>query len=108
MIFSTLIAIANVGQENVSSHVPKGRLTFERSQYAIYMATIDYMVAAYGPYSASATGGNALARDFLAGIAALYATPRKSCAAQSFVKRSPNPGPSKPHHSVFQCGEHAA
>ncbi|MCJ1484005.1 hypothetical protein MMC06_004173 [Schaereria dolodes] len=39
------------------------------------MATIDYMVASYGPYSASATGGNALARDFLAGIAALYATP---------------------------------
>ena len=41
------------------------------------MATIDYMVASYGPYSASATGGNALARDLLAGIAALYATPRK-------------------------------
>lgn len=39
------------------------------------MATIDYMVASYGPYSASATGGNALARDFLAGIAALYSTP---------------------------------
>ncbi|KAL8705433.1 MAG: hypothetical protein Q9201_001457 [Fulgogasparrea decipioides] len=54
MIFSALIAIAN---------------------YAIYMATIDYMIAAYGPYSASATGGNALARDFLAGIAALYSTP---------------------------------
>lgn len=54
MIFSCMIAIAN---------------------YAIYCATIDYMVAAYGPYSASATGGNALARDFLAGIAALYATP---------------------------------
>lgn len=54
MIFSTMIAIAN---------------------YAIYMATIDYMVAAYGPYSASATGGNALARDFLAGISAMYATP---------------------------------
>ena len=27
-----------------------------------------------GVYSASATGGNALARDFLAGIAALYST----------------------------------
>lgn len=39
------------------------------------MATIDYMVASYGPYSASATGGNALARDFLAGIAAMYSTP---------------------------------
>ncbi|KAL1954757.1 hypothetical protein VTO42DRAFT_757 [Malbranchea cinnamomea] len=54
MFFATLIAIAN---------------------YAIYMATIDYMVASYGPYSASATGGNALARDLLAGIAALYSTP---------------------------------
>ena len=42
------------------------------------MATIDYMVASYGPYSASATGGNALARDFLAGVAALYAGPCKS------------------------------
>ena len=30
------------------------------------------MIAAYGPYAASATGGNDLARDFLAGIAALY------------------------------------
>ena len=54
MIFSLLIGAAN---------------------YAIYMATIDYMIASYGPYSASATGGNALARDFLAGIAAMYATP---------------------------------
>ncbi|KAL8636962.1 MAG: hypothetical protein Q9228_005709 [Teloschistes exilis] len=54
MIFSGLIAIAN---------------------YSIYMATIDYMIASYGPYSASATGGNALARDFLAGIAAMYSTP---------------------------------
>lgn len=54
MIFSVLIAIAN---------------------YAIYMATIDYMVASYGVYSASATGGNALARDFLAGISAMYAIP---------------------------------
>ncbi|PWN19458.1 major facilitator superfamily transporter [Microstroma glucosiphilum] len=54
MIFACLIAIAN---------------------YAIYMATIDYMIAAYGPYSASATGGNGLARDFLAGISAMYAGP---------------------------------
>jgi len=45
------------------------------ANYAIYMSTIDYMVAAYGVYSASATGGNGFARDFLAGIAALYATP---------------------------------
>lgn len=39
------------------------------------MATIDYMIASYGPYSASATGGNALARDVLAGVAAMYSTP---------------------------------
>ena len=43
------------------------------------MATIDYMVAAYGEYSASATGGNALARDVLAGAAAMYSDPSKSC-----------------------------
>ncbi|CDM37697.1 hypothetical protein DTO013E5_6238 [Penicillium roqueforti] len=54
MIFSALIAIAN---------------------YAIYMATIDYMIASYGPYAASATGGNGMARDFLAGIAAMYSVP---------------------------------
>ncbi|KAK2606247.1 hypothetical protein QQS21_003295 [Conoideocrella luteorostrata] len=54
MIFSCMIAIAN---------------------YGIYMSTISYMLAAYGPYSASATGGNGFARDFLAGIAAMYSTP---------------------------------
>ncbi|KAK5683711.1 hypothetical protein LTS12_029161, partial [Elasticomyces elasticus] len=37
MIFAAIVGIAN---------------------YAIYMATIDYMICAYGPYSASATGGN--------------------------------------------------
>lgn len=54
MIFSGMVGIAN---------------------YAIYMSTIDYMIAAYGPYAASATGGNGLARDFLAGIAAMYSAP---------------------------------
>jgi MFS family permease len=54
LIFSSLIGIAN---------------------YAIYAATIDYMIASYGPYSASATGGNGFSRDLLAGIAAMYATP---------------------------------
>ncbi|KAK2766215.1 hypothetical protein FQN54_007731 [Arachnomyces sp. PD_36] len=54
LVFIFLIAIAN---------------------YGIYMATIDYMVAAYGAYSASATGGNGFARDFLAGISAMYAIP---------------------------------
>ena len=54
MIFVFLVAIAN---------------------YNIYMGTVDYMVAAYGPFSASATGGNALARDVLAGVAAMYSHP---------------------------------
>lgn len=54
MIFAAIIGIAN---------------------YAIYMATIDYMICAYGPYSASATGGNGWSRDFLAGILTIPATP---------------------------------
>lgn len=54
MLFSGMVGIAN---------------------YAVYMASIDYMIASYGPYSASATGGNGMSRDFLAGIAAMYATP---------------------------------
>lgn len=45
------------------------------ANYTIYKSTIDYMVAAYGPFAASATGGNDFARDFLAGIAGLYAHP---------------------------------
>ncbi|KAF2840692.1 putative MFS multidrug transporter [Patellaria atrata CBS 101060] len=45
------------------------------ANYSIYMGTIDYMVASYGPYSSSATGGNGFARDFLAGIAAMYSVP---------------------------------
>ena len=52
------------------------------ANYAIYMATIDYMICAYGPYSASATGGNGWSRDFLAGILTVPATPyftSKSC-----------------------------
>ena len=49
------------------------------ANYAIYGATIDYMVAAYGEkYSASATGGNGFARDFLAGVSAFYTKPCKS------------------------------
>lgn len=45
------------------------------ANYAIYLHTIDYLVAAYGPYAASATGGNGFCRDFLAGLAALYTVP---------------------------------
>lgn len=54
MIFSLLIGMAN---------------------YAIYFSSVDYMIAAYGVYSASACGGNAFARDFLAGISAMFAVP---------------------------------
>ncbi|KAH7079148.1 major facilitator superfamily domain-containing protein [Paraphoma chrysanthemicola] len=43
---------------------------------AIYFATIDYMVAAYGGrYSASATGGNGFSRDILAGVCSFYTGP---------------------------------
>ncbi|KAI8960267.1 MFS general substrate transporter [Daldinia sp. FL1419] len=45
-----------------------GCLLIGIANYTIYMTTIDYMVKAYGPYSASATGGNGFARDFLAGV----------------------------------------
>lgn len=54
LIFSAVISIAN---------------------YSIYYGTIDYMIAAYGPYSASACGGNAFSRDFLAGISSMFAVP---------------------------------
>ncbi|KAJ6069483.1 hypothetical protein N7499_011370 [Penicillium canescens] len=54
MIFTAVIGIAN---------------------YSIYQSSIDYTIAAYGEYAASATGGNDFARDFLAGIAAMYSTP---------------------------------
>lgn len=50
------------------------------------MATIDYMIASYGPYSASATGGNGLARDFLAGVAAMYSMPCKSYFGVNFQR----------------------
>jgi hypothetical protein len=66
LIFACLIAIAN---------------------YAIYMATIDYMVTSYGEYSASATGGNGFARNFLAGISAMYATPMYSNIGGKFRLR---------------------
>ena len=54
MVFSAIVGIAN---------------------YSIYMATIDYMICAYGPYSASATGGNGWSRDIIAGILTVPATP---------------------------------
>ncbi|KAL8918557.1 MAG: hypothetical protein Q9208_007269 [Pyrenodesmia sp. 3 TL-2023] len=54
MVFAAIVGIAN---------------------YSIYMATVDYMICAYGPYSASATGGNGWARDFLAGVLTVPAVP---------------------------------
>lgn len=56
------------------------------TNYAVYKSSIDYMIAAYGPYAASATGGNDLARDFLAGVAALYAHPCKSNSTSGMLK----------------------
>jgi hypothetical protein len=45
------------------------------SNFAIYYASVDYMVAAYGPHSASATGGNSFMRNLLAGCCAFYTKP---------------------------------
>lgn len=73
MIFSTLIAIANVSGLNLVDTISAEPIF----QFSIYMATVDYMIASYGPYSASATGGNGFARDFLAGVAAMYSVPSK-------------------------------
>lgn len=57
---------------------------------AIYMATIDYMIAAYGPYAASATGGNAFARDGLSGIAAWYSAPFYSYFKEPYTLSYPS------------------
>jgi len=73
MIFSCMVGIANVSSSPLAPLSPTTRANIP--QYAIYQSSIDYQTAAYGPYAASATGGNDLARDFLAGIAALYSTP---------------------------------
>lgn len=53
-------------------------------KFSIYMATVDYMIASYGPYAASATGGNGFARDFLAGVAAMYSVPSRSSVALGY------------------------
>lgn len=45
------------------------------ANYSVYMGTIDYMVASYGEFAASATGGNGFARDLLAGILTWCAIP---------------------------------
>ena len=70
MIFSTLIVRLDSQQRRLP--VPKLTNLQGIANFAIYFSSVDYMIAAYGVYSASATGGNAFARDFLAGIAAMY------------------------------------
>jgi MFS family permease len=69
MVFAAIIGIAN---------------------YSIYMATIDYMICAYGPYSASATGGNGWSRDFLAGVLTIPATPFFSSKSNPHVQKVPS------------------
>lgn len=85
LIFAGMVGVANVSGLSDRRSVLRilGLLDGSEEanlflQFAIYMATIDYMVASYGPYAASATGGNALARDFLAGVAAMYSVPCKA------------------------------
>ncbi|KAI0190837.1 major facilitator superfamily domain-containing protein [Astrocystis sublimbata] len=60
------------------------------ANYNIYMTTIDYMVAAYEPYSASATGGNGFARDFLAGVLTWCAAPYYKSFHGTYALQSAN------------------
>lgn len=50
-------------------------LSFISTKNSHPLISTDYMIAAYGPYSASATGGNGWSRDFLAGVLTVPATP---------------------------------
>jgi hypothetical protein len=96
MIFTAIVGIGNV-----SHPIPRVAFFLSASvatntlatllKYSIYQSSIDYTVAAYGPYAASATGGNDFARDFLSGIAALYSTPSTLTHASHnhFVSQSP-------------------
>jgi hypothetical protein len=54
------------------------------------MTTIDYMVAAYGPYSASATGGNGFARDSLAGVLTWASKPYYNSFQGEYALQSAN------------------
>lgn len=45
------------------------------ANYTIQMSLIDYMICAYGPYAASATGENGWFRSILAGSLTIVATP---------------------------------
>ncbi|KAI1086851.1 major facilitator superfamily domain-containing protein [Rostrohypoxylon terebratum] len=55
------------------------------SNFYIYITTIDYVLRSYGPYAASATGGNGWARDFLAGVLTPYAVPMLSVFMASMI-----------------------
>ncbi|KAL8728834.1 MAG: hypothetical protein Q9166_005151 [cf. Caloplaca sp. 2 TL-2023] len=90
MIFSTLIAIANYAIYSKSifcvivprnlqfrefrDHVVRVESAF-RARYTPMISRSSINLLDEVRLIASATGGNALARDFLAGIAALYSTP---------------------------------
>ncbi|KAI1407546.1 MFS general substrate transporter [Hypoxylon sp. FL1857] len=67
-----------------------GCLLIGIANYTIYMTTIDYMVASYGPYSASATGGNGFARDFLAGCLTWAADPYYNAFSFSYGIQAAN------------------
>jgi len=60
------------------------------ANWTIYMTTIDYMVAAYGPYSASATGGNGFARDSLAGVLTWASKPYYNSFQGEYALQSAN------------------
>lgn len=73
MIFTVVIGIGNVSIYNMQTIDNPTKQHIR--QYSIYQSSIDYTIAAYGVYAASATGGNDFARDFLSGIAAIYSVP---------------------------------
>jgi MFS family permease len=82
MIFAAIVGIAN---------------------YSIYMATIDYMICAYGPYSASATGGNGWSRDFLAGVLTIPATPFFTSEPNSPLQTKHSTDPHLRHWRAASC-----
>lgn len=80
MVFAAIVGIANyaiymatIGKSLEDSHLWAEPLCSLRSILSHFDS--DYMICAYGPYSASATGGNGWARDFLAGVLTVPATP---------------------------------
>ncbi|KAI1312041.1 MFS general substrate transporter [Xylaria venustula] len=72
-----LFAVTTDGPENQGHWIFSmiGTVMVGIANYSIYMGTTDYLVAAYGPWAASATGGNSMARDLLAGFVTPIAIP---------------------------------